>query len=225
MIGGAPTPERDLQMLSIAHNERPNRLWAFPVLGGAAKNIVVLPVALWLLVVDFAAIALSVINAFVVFFTGKYWAPAYALVVGGMRLRAKANCFILGLSDAYPGFSLDSSAAVRVEFPLPARPNRLLAFPLLGGLFRFAVLVPFFIFLFVLGILVMLVFWLSWIPVLFMGKYPDSLFAFMVYTQRLQLRLYAYTFGLSETYPLLGDGLGPDEWGPGRHDRVFRPLP
>ena len=41
---------------------------------------------------------------------------------------------------------------------MPTQPNRLLALPLVGGIFRFAVLVPFFIFLFVLGILVVLVY-------------------------------------------------------------------
>ena len=37
--------------------------------------------------------------------------------------------------------------------------------------------------------------------------------------------LSAFTFGLSDRYPLFDEeGLGPDEWGPGRHDRVYRPL-
>ena len=196
------------------------------MVGGAIKLLIVNPVSIWLLIVDFAAIMLSIINAFFVLFTGKYWEPAYALAVGSMRLTAKANCFVLGLSDTYPGFSLDPSGEIRIEIAMPVQPNRLLALPLVGGIFRFAVLVPTFIFLFVLGILVVLVYWFTWIPVLLIGRYPEGLFKLMVYTQRLQLRLSAYTFGLSDSYPLFDEeGLGPDEWGPGRHDRVFRPLP
>ena len=225
MNPGAPTKETENSTFSVEYLENPNRLWAFPVIGGTVKLILVFPVSIWLLFVDFAAIILSIINGFVVLITGKYWEPAYALAVGSMRLTAKANCFFLGLSDTYPGFSLDSSNDVRLEFAIPAQPNRLLALPLVGGLFRFAVLVPFFIFLFVIGLLVVLVYWLTWIPVLFIGRYPESLFKFMVYTLRLQLRLSAFTFGLSDIYPLFGEeGLGPDDWGPGRHDRVYRPL-
>ena len=158
MNTGAPTQERDYQMLSIDHTRNPNRLWAFPVIGGAIKLLIVIPVSIWLLFVGFAAIVLSIINGFFVLFTGKYWEPAYALAVGSMRLTTKANCFFLGLSDTYPGFSLDSSDDGRLEFAMPTQPNRLLALPLVGGIFRFAVLVPFFIFLFVLGILVVLVY-------------------------------------------------------------------
>lgn len=212
-------------MLFIEHIQNPNRLWALPVVGGTVKYIIVLPVAFWLLAVSIAAIVLSYINAFHVLVTGRYWEPAYALAVGSMRLSAKANCFVLGLSDTYPGLTLASSDEVRVEIPVPRKPNRLLAFPLFGGIFRLLVLVPFFIFLFVFGLLVWLVFWVAWIPVLLIGQYPEGLFNLMVYAQRLQLRLSAFTFGLSDRYPLFEDeGLGPDEWGPGRHDRVYRPL-
>ncbi len=225
MNAGTPAPERDNSSLTIEYLQNPNRLWVFPVIGGAVKLVIVLPVSIWLLIVNFAAIVLSIVNAFLVLFTGKYWGPAYTLAVGSMRLTAKANCFFLGLSDTYPGFSLKSSDDIRLEFAMPIQPNRLLALPLAGGIFRFAVLVPFFIFLFVIGLLEMLVYWLTWIPVLLIGRYPEGLFNFMVYTQRLQLRLSAYTFGLSDTYPLFDEeGLGPDEWGPGRHDRVYRPL-
>ena len=194
------------------------------MIGGTVKLIVLIPISLWLMIVAYAALTLSVINGFFVLFTGKYWGLAYTLAVGSMRLSAKANCFFLGLSDTYPGFSLDSSAEVRLEIAPPKQPNRLLALPLVGGIFRLAVLVPFFIFLFVIGLLVLLVYWLTWIPVLLIGKYPEGLFNLMVYVQRLQLKLSAYTFGLSDRYPLFDEGLGPDEWGPGRHDRVFRPL-
>ena len=45
----------------------------------------------------------------------------------------------------------------------------------------------------------MLVYWFTWIPVLLIGRYPEGLFNLMAYSQRLQLRLSAYTFGLSDT--------------------------
>lgn len=224
MNPGAQTSATENSTFSVDYLENPNRLWAFPVLGGAVKLIVVVPISLWLMFVAIAAMTLSVINGFFVLFTGRYWSPAHALALGSMRLSAKANCFFLGLSDTHPGFSLNSSPEVRLEIALPKKPNRFLALPLVGGLVRLAILVPIFIFLFVLGLLVMVVYWFTWIPVLLIGKYPEGLFSLMVFVQRFQLKLSAFTFGLSDRYPLLDEGLGPDEWGPGRHDRVFRPL-
>lgn len=224
MNTGSPTEETGNATFSVDYLENPNRLWAFPVLGGMVKVIVVIPIGFWLLIVAVAAMALSVINGFIVLFTGTYWGPAHALAVGLMRLSAKARCFFLGLSDTYPGFSLDSSDGVRLAIAMPREPNRFFALPLVGGIVRYAILVPIFIFLFVLGLLVMVVYWFTWIPVLLIGKYPEGLFRLMVFTQRFQLKLTAYIFGLSDRYPLLDEGLGPDEWGPGRHDRVFRPL-
>ena len=209
---------------SVEYPENPNRLWALPAVGGMVKLVIVIPIGIWLTFVAFAAFLLSIINGFYVLLTGTYWGPAYTLALGAMRLSAKANCFLLGLSDSYPGFSLESSDEVRLEIALPKQPNRFFALPLVGGIVRIAILVPIFISLFVLGLLVMCVYWFTWIPVLLLGKYPEGLFNLMVFVQRFQLKLSAYTFGLSDRYPLLDEGLGSDEWGPGRHDRVFRPL-
>ena len=64
MNAGTPTPERDYSSLTIEYLQNPNRLWAFPVIGGAVKLVIVLPVSMWLLIVDFAAIILSIVNAF-----------------------------------------------------------------------------------------------------------------------------------------------------------------
>lgn len=221
---GAPTNDAEHSTLGIDYPENPNRLWAFPLLGGLVKLIVVIPVGIWLMFVAYAAFVLSAANGFCVLFTGKYWGPAYTFALGAMRLSLKANCFFLGLSDTYPGFSLTSSEEVRLEIVLPKQPNRLLALPLVGGMFRLAVLVPVFIFVFVLGMLMVLLFWIAWVPVLLVGRYPEGLFTIMVFVQRFQLKISAYVFGLSDRYPLLDEGLGTDEWGPGRHDRVFRPL-
>ena len=224
MVPGSPYDETESSTFSVAYPESPNRLWALPLVGGMVKLVIVLPIGIWLILVAYAAFLLCIVIGFVVLLTGTYWGSARMLALGAMRLSAKANCFVLGLSDTYPGFALDSSDDVRLAIAQPKRPNRFFALPLVGGILRLAILVPVFIFLFVLGLLVLCVFWFTWIPVLLLGKYPEGLFNLMVFVLRFQLKLSAYFFGLSDRYPLLDEGLGPDEWGPGRHDRVFRPL-
>ncbi len=83
----------DYPGFTIEHIHSPSRLWAIPVVGGAVKFVIVFPVALWLLILQFAANILTIINSFVVLFTGKYWEPAYYLAVGSIRLSTKLNCF------------------------------------------------------------------------------------------------------------------------------------
>ena len=224
MDPSAPDYETGASTFGVAYPESPNRLWALPLIGGMVKLVIVIPIGIWLAIVAYAAFLLCFVNGFFVLFAGTYWRPAYTLALGAMRLSAKANCFFLGLSDTYPGFTLDSSDDVRLEIAIPKRPNRFFALPLVGGMVRLVILVPVFIFLYVLGLLVVCVFWFAWVPVLLLGRYPEGLFNLMVFVMRFQLKLSAYMFGLSDRYPLLDEGLGPDEWGPGRHDRVFRPL-
>ena len=194
----------DYPLFAIEHIQNPNRLWAFPVIGGTIKTLIILPVAIWLIIVSYAALILSIINAFVVLFTGKYWEPAYTVVLGSMRLSTKANCFLLGLTDSCPGFSLDSGEGIELAIAMPAEPSRFFALPWIGLVVRLILLIPMLVVLYFIGILTVLVFWIAWIPVLFAGQYPSALFNIMVYAQRLQLRVSAYTFGLSERYPKFG---------------------
>ena len=199
-----PSEATDYPLFAIEHIQNPNRLWAFPMIGGTIKTLIILPVAVWLLIVGLAANILSIINSLVVLFTGKYWEPAYTVVLGSMRLSTKANCFLLGLTDSCPGFSLDSGEGIELAIAMPAEPSRFFALPWIGLVVRVILLIPMLIVLYVIGILAVLVFWIAWIPVLFAGQYPPALFNIMVYAQRLQLRLSAYTYGLSDRYPKFG---------------------
>ena len=87
---------------------------------------------------------------------------------------------------------------------MPAEPSRFFALPWIGLVVRVILLIPMLILLYFIGILTVLVFWIAWVPVLFAGQYPSALFNIMVYAQRLQLRVSAYTFGLSDRYPKFG---------------------
>ena len=203
-VSTTPSEATDYPLFAVAHIQNPNRLWAFPIIGGTIKTLIILPVAVWLLIVEFAATILTIINSLVVLFTGKYWEPAYTVVLGSMRLSTKANCFILGLTDSCPGFSLDSGEGIELEIAMPAEPSRFFALPWIGLIVRLILLIPMLIFLYVIGMLTVLIFWIAWIPVLFAGQYPLTLFSIMVYGLRLQLRVSAYTFGLSDRYPKFG---------------------
>jgi len=62
-------------------------------------------------------------------------------------------------------------------------------------------LLPAFICLFLLGIVAGIVFWFMQIVVVFTGKYPTGAHTFVTGFLRYFTRIYAWLFGLTDTYP------------------------
>lgn len=189
--------------LVINQIQNPNRLFAFPLIGFLIKMILVIPVliemiflAIWLFVV------VNLINSFVVLFTGKYLAHAHSVSVGFIRLYTKINLYFTGLTDKYPGFGLQNSGDLNFDVPLNEKPKRLFAIPVLGGLIRVILLIPYFIFENIINYAVgigMLI--LAWVVVLFRGKYPEGLFELGRDVARVDASTFAYMLGLSDKYP------------------------
>ncbi|MDP3724184.1 MAG: DUF4389 domain-containing protein [bacterium] len=188
--------------LTITPPTHPNRFFAFPVLGILVKSILLIPVGVWLGFVTIAVMILQLINPFIILLTGKYWSTAASLSVGMMRLWARYVAYLYGFSDRYPWYSRQNVEWCAVEMATPTNPNHLFAIPLFGFLARSVLLIPFYVFTSVVssgvGVTVYLV---CWAPVLFTGRYPESVFEFGRNIIRLNLSLWAYLTGLSDKYP------------------------
>ncbi|MGD8485183.1 MAG: DUF4389 domain-containing protein, partial [Chloroflexota bacterium] len=82
--------------------------------------------------------------------------------------------------DAYP---------VNVSYDREADINRLWGIPLIGQLVRWIVLIPHFIVLLLVGIVAALMFLVTWIPVLLLGRFPGWGYrwigGFLAYQQRV----------------------------------------
>ncbi len=181
--------------------KNPIRFYAFPILGGLVKIIILIPVWIELIGVAIANFILLIVNSFVVLFTGKYLQAAYDLNLGALRLGLKITFFFTGLTNNYPGFSLSNSKDVVLDIDFPNHPNRWFAFPILGGVVRIILLIPYLIYSQVLknGALVgQLVGSLS---VLFKGQYPESVYEITRDQQRIILAMTCYMSGLSDQYP------------------------
>lgn len=180
----------------------PNRLYAFFVLGFVIKTIMLIPQFFELIFLGIAAFVMVVlINPFVVLFTGKYWDSAYQLTSGILRLTTKISFFLYGLTDKYPGFGFAINDNFSVDIPKPQAPNRFFAIPVLGGLARIILLIPFLIYENVIrnaGYIAMVV---SSFPVLFKGNYPESTYEIERDSVRLNLSMSMYMVGLSDKYP------------------------
>lgn len=188
--------------LKVSHIQNPNRLYAVPLLGFLVKILMLIPVGIWLIILSFVSFFVVVlVNPFFVLFTGKYWDLAYKLTLGVMRLTARSSMFFGGLTDTYPGFSLENEGDVSVNTPIPQNPNKLFAIPLLGGVIRIVLLIPYLIWNNVLTNASFLGMIGSSIPVLFMGKYPESTYELYRDSARVSLGASTYMSGLSDTYP------------------------
>lgn len=187
--------------ITIQHIQNPKRLYAIPLVGGLAKIIMLIPVAIVLFVYGIIYLVVSLINSFYVLITSRYWDRAYTYSLGIMRYTAKISFYFAGLTDKYPGFSLQIEDNYAVEMPKPENPSRFFAIPIIGGVVRIFLLIPYIIYDQVLknGATVGMV--ASSLPVLGKGRYPESTYEFTRDSTRVNLALTAYMSGLSDKYP------------------------
>jgi|SRR5579885_2424248 len=186
---------------AIAHNKTPNRFYAVPILGFVVKIIMLIPVFIESLFLYIAFFVLWIINSFVILFTGNYWDTAYDFFLGLMRFTSKISAFIYGLSDTYPGFTLSENGMFTLTIDKPKHPNRLFAIPLIGLLIRTILLIPYYLFIRVMENGSWIAMIISWAPVLFSGKFPQSTYEFEQDTIRVGLSSACYITGLSDKYP------------------------
>jgi Domain of unknown function (DUF4389) len=83
----------------------------------------------------------------------------------------------------------------------PPSSSRLWAIPVFGILVKLLLLIPHFIILYVLGIALGLSHLVIWIPVLFVGRYPDWGFGLNAGYVRWSARLGLYLYGITDAYP------------------------
>jgi hypothetical protein len=187
--------------LVFKNNEHPDSLFAFPLVGFLIKLIMLIPVGIFMVLIGIVYAFLWFITPFVILFTGKYWDTAYEFAVNYMTYKTKIFLFLSGLTDKYPGFSLDANGLFELELPKPTKPNRWLALPLFGFIIRVILLIPYNIYQSVLmyGMYASVI--ASWFGVLIKGKYPESLYEFNHDAWRVSLASTVYLSYLSDTYP------------------------
>lgn len=181
--------------------QNPNRVWAIPLLGIFVKWLLLIPLFFWFFVVELVVVVLVLVNSLVVLFTGSYWRPAYEWAVWFIRLTVKAGLYIAGLTDRYPGFGPQMPEGFTLDIEFPQSPSRFFAVPCLGGIARGVLLIPFAIYTYFVfyGAIVGAV--IAFVPVLFAGTYPETVFELLRDSFRLQSAQLVYGFGLSDRYP------------------------
>lgn len=188
-------------VLEFERIKDPNRFWAIPIFGGLVKIIILIPVFIevWFLMI--AVFITSIINSFVVLFTGKYWKPNFDLLTSTVNVLTKTALFFVGLTNKYPGFRFTIEDNIKLSFVLPQHPSRFFATPILGGLARVILLIPYFIYTQVIGNGAWFGAIIGSFPVLFSGRYPESIYEISKDSVRLTLSSMLYFGGVSDSYP------------------------
>ena len=188
--------------LSVKQIQDPNRFYAVPILGMIVKIVMVIPISIELIFLFIAQFFINIINSVFVLFTGKYWDTAYTFNLGVMRLTTKVSLFFFGLTNKYPGFEFAiDDPLVSLDMPKPANPNRFFAIPVVGGLVRIILMIPYFIYQSVITNAAWLGGAIISFRVLFVGKYPESVYEIARDSVRVSQASSAYMTGLSDSYP------------------------
>lgn len=186
--------------IQIDHNKKPNRFYAVPLLGFVVKAFMIIPVGIELWALRVAQFFFSMLNSVNIFFRGRYWKMAYELNLGIMQLETNVAFFLYGITDTYPGFSLHTTNySLAMDFN--KTPNRVLATPLLGVIFRVVLLIPYAIYRQVISFAAFLSVVVGWMWVLFAGRYPETTYEIVVDSVRIDQAVNMYYLGMSDTYP------------------------
>lgn len=186
--------------LEIKKITRPNRFYAFPILGLLIKLIILIPQGIILLGMGILEIFVALINSLIVLFSGQYWPVALKFNKAFITMIVKLSLFAYGLTDKYPGFNFNTEG-FKLDIPEPKKPNRYFAIPIFGGLARMILLIPYFIYEQVIGNAGKFGAVISFAPVLFQGFYPESTYEMVRDAVRVNQASTVYFFGLSDTYP------------------------
>jgi hypothetical protein len=136
------------------------------------------------------------ISWFAILFTGRYPKGLFNLAVVYFRWDARVTAYLALLRDEYPPFGGGNPEyPVRFEIAYPERLSRLLIFV------KWLLAIPHLLILAVLGLLGFAAYVIAWFAILFTGRFPRSLFDFLVGIGRWYMRVSAYVWLMRDEYP------------------------
>lgn len=99
--------ESDQFTLKFSMPASPSPLFAFPIFGGIARGLLLIPFAIYSQIIANGARVGVVASSIPVFFQGRYPDSTYELTVDAMRLMFAELAYFAGISDKYPSFKIN----------------------------------------------------------------------------------------------------------------------
>jgi hypothetical protein len=166
------------------------------------RFILVLPLYVWAYFYGIAAFIAIAIAWVALVITGQYPQGLYGFVAGYTRFSSLLMAYVTLLTDEYPPFLGSQPPAgypVRMDF------ERLSHYSRLKTLFRIILAIPIVILRYVMGLLLEIGAFASWVVIILLGRLPRGLFDLMVLANSYTARSDAYIYLLTETYPPFQD--------------------
>lgn len=168
------------------------------------RLILVIP---WLIVGIFwglAAVVAAIVAWFAIVFTGRYPQGVYELASNSLRFATRVNAFALLMTDAFPPFGGENEPQYPVRLAIAPPLER---YSRLKTGFRFILVIPIAIVLYLIQLMVRALAVLAWIVIVVLGREPRGIFDVMRFALAYEARAYAYQLLITETYP----PFSPDE--------------
>jgi hypothetical protein len=175
--------------IDVDYVERRSRLTTF------FRWILVIPHAIFLAVYGIVAYVVVIIAWFAIIITGRYPVGMWNLVAGFLRYFARVSAYLNLVTDPFPPFSGEGSYPARLHLERPERQSRLKA------LFRFILVIPFYVVYYLISIAMSIVSFLLWIVIVVTGKAPLGLHNFQVMALRYSMRFFAFLLLVTDAWP------------------------
>jgi hypothetical protein len=142
---------------------------------------------------------------FIVLFTRKPHPGLYGVMAMYERYNTRATGFLFGYSEIYAPFDFDTGTSDNGAYPpvrlnLPAPPAEVPRVKVLN----FLLAIPHYIVVAIIGIAAVVVAVIGWFAVLFTGRWPAGMRAFLVRFANYYYRVWTYVAMVENDYPKFG---------------------
>jgi hypothetical protein len=161
------------------------------------------------------SIGLMFINIFrfwIILFTGKWPKGMFDYAVKMQRYAIRVQARTMNLADGYPAFGL-SGTDTQSDFDIAHQESYSRGRLIVRALFGIFMIIPHVFVLLFRMIGVIFIQMIIWWVILITGKYPKGMFDFVVGTLRLQLRVNAFLYFLTDNYPSFSGDIAEGEQG------------
>lgn len=184
--------------LDATYPEQRNRLTVFFRTLIAIPHLIVAGVWGWWIEI------LSLVQWFIIVFTGKRNTGIYEMQRAWFDYNARVSTYVALLHDVFPPFGTDAGAVpIRVEMAYEETGNRLTT------ALRLLWAIPAIVIMLFIGIAAYFVIAISWLVIPFTGKQPQGMWGFVHKMLQMSLRLQAYMLLMTDTYPSYGGAAAP----------------
>ena len=161
------------------------------------RIILILPMFLFMSVIQSVGYAAMFAGFVTVFLRRSYPPWLMTAHTGFLGFYARTTAYETLVTDNYPSFA-STGVPVRLLYPQP-EPGSLSRWRVL--FWKGALIIPHLIVLMFLYLAVFVVVILAWFAIMFTGRYPRGMFAFVVGVQRWSFRLHGYFASFHDEYP------------------------